>query len=127
MRQQVITTTTVGTSSPVVLDTYIAPFQVSIGVQMTSGSEVLIEHTFSNLLDSSVTPSWYPSATSTADEGFLLQEDGFAILQEDGSFLLTGDVNFSHYIDFPVSGVRLNTIQNGGSITMTVLQAGNPG
>lgn len=126
MRQQVITTTTTGTSNPVVLDTYIAPFQVSLGVQMSAGSEVLIEHTFSNVLDSSVTPTWYPSASSTADEGFLLQEDGFAILQESGSFILTGDENFSHYIDFPVSAVRLNTVQNGGSITMTVLQAGRP-
>lgn len=126
MRQQVVSTTTTGTSAPVVLDTYIAPCQVSVGIQMSSGSEVLIEHTYSNVLDSSITPVWYPSASSTADEGFLLQEDGFAILQETGSFILTGDENFSHYIDFPVAAVRLNTIVNGGSITMTVLQAGRP-
>jgi hypothetical protein len=97
---------------------------VSIGVAMSSGSEVLIEHTYSNVLDASVTPTWFPSASSTADEGFLLQEDGFSILQEDSSFILTGDENFSHFIDFPVSAIRLNTIVNGGSITMTVLQAG---
>lgn len=127
MRQIVVSTTTTGTSNPVVLDPYIAPFQASIGVQMSSGSEVLIEHTYSNVLDSSVTPSWYPTASSTADEGFLLQEDGFAILQETGSFILTGDENFSHYIDFPVAAVRLNTVVNGGTITMTVLQAGMPG
>lgn len=126
MRQQVVSTTTTGTSAPVVLDTYIAPCQVSVGIQMSSGSEVLIEHTYSNVLDPSVTPSWYPSASSTADQGLLLQENGFAILQEDDSFILTGDENFSHYIDFPVSAVRLNTISNGGSITMTVLQAGRP-
>ena len=81
MRQTVVSTTTVGTSAAIPLDTYISPFQVSIGVAMSSGSEVLIEHTYSNVFDSSVTPVWYPSATSTADEGFLLQEDGFAILQ----------------------------------------------
>lgn len=126
MRQQVVSTTTTGASAPVVLDTYIVPCQVSVGIQMSSGSEVLIEHTYSNVLDPSVTPSWYPSASSTADQGLLLQENGFAILQEDDSFILTGDENFSHYIDFPVSAVRLNTISNGGSITMTVLQAGRP-
>ena len=126
MRQQVITTTTTGASSPVVLDTYIAPFQVSIGVAMSSGSDVLIEHTFSNVLDSSVTPVWYPTTSSVADEGYLLQEDGFQILQEDSYALLTGDQNFSHYIDFPVSAVRLNTTANGGTITRTVLQAGRP-
>jgi len=127
MRQIVVSTTTTGASAPVVLDTYIAPCQVSVGIQMSSGSEVLIEHTFSNVLDPKVTPSWYPSASSTADQGLLLQENGFAILQEDDSFLLTGDENFAHYIDFPVSAIRLNTIQNGGTVTMTVLQAGRPG
>ena len=126
MRQTVVSTTTVGTSAAIPLDTYISPFQVSIGVAMSSGSEVLIEHTYSNVFDSSVTPVWYPSATSTADEGFLLQEDGFAILQEDSSFILTGDENFSHFIGFPVSAVRLNTVANGGTVTMTVLQAGMP-
>jgi len=126
MRQIVVTTTTTGTSAAIPLDTYISPCSVSIGVKMSSGSEVLIQHTYDNVLDASITPTWYPSASSTADEGFLLQENGFAILQEDGSFILTGDENFSHFIDFPVSAVRLNTIVNGGTITMTVLQAGGP-
>jgi hypothetical protein len=124
MRQIVVTTTTTGIGSTIPLDTYISPCSVSIGVQMSSGSEVLIEHTYSNVFDSAIVPTWFPSASSTADEGFLLQENGFAILQEDGSFILTGDENFTHFIDFPVSAIRLNTIVNGGSITMTVLQAG---
>lgn len=127
MRQIVVTTTTTGTSAAIPLDTYIAPFQVSVGVVMSQGSEVLIQHTYSDLQNPAITPVWYPSATSTADEGFLLQENGSAILQEDGSFILTGDENFSHFIDFPVSGVRLNTVANGGTVTMTVLQAGMPG
>lgn len=127
MRQIVNTTTGVGTQAAIALDTYISPFQVSMGVQMSQGSEVLIEHTYSNVLDSTVTPTWFPSASSTADEGFLLQENGFAILQESGSFILTGDENFTYYIDFPVSAVRMNVVQNGGTVTMTVLQAGMPG
>ena len=127
MRQIVVSTTTTGTSTAIPLDTYIVPFQVSIGIAMSSDSEVTIEHTYSNVLDSSVTPVWYPTVSSAADEGFLLQEDGFQILQEDGYSILTGDQNFSHYIDFPVSAIRLNTVQNGGTVTMTVLQAGMPG
>lgn len=127
MRQIVVSTTTIGTSDPVVLDTYIAPFQASMGVKMSSGSEVTIQHTFDNVLDPTVTPTWYISKASLADEGFLLQENGDAILQENGDYLLTGDENFSHYIDFPVSAVRLNTLTNGGTVTMTVLQAGMPG
>lgn len=127
MRQIVVSTTTTGTSNPVVLDPYIAPFQVSIGVEMSSGSEILVEHTYSNVLDSSVTPAWYPTFSSASDEGYLLQENGDAILQENGSFILTGNENISHFIDFPVSAVRLNTLANGGAVTMTVLQAGMPG
>ena len=127
MRQIVVSTTTIGTSNPVVLDTYIVPFQVSIGVAMSMDSEVTIEHTYSNVLDPTVTPVWYPTVSSAADEGYLLQEDGYQILQENGDALLTGDQNFSHYIDFPVSAIRLNTVQNGGTVTMTVLQAGMPG
>lgn len=126
MRQIVVRTTTTGTSNAIPLDTYISPFQVSIGVAMDAGSEISVEHTYSNVLDSSVTPVWYPTFSSTADEGFLLQEDGFLILQEDSSAILTGNENVSHFIDFPVSAVRLNTVQNGGTVTMTVLQAGMP-
>lgn len=127
MRQIVVSTTTLGTSDPIVLDTYIVPFQVSIGVAMDAGSEITIEHTYSNVQDPTVTAVWYPTFSSAADEGFLLQEDGFEILQEDSFAILTGDENVSHFIDYPVSAIRLNTVANGGTVTMTVLQAGMPG
>lgn len=80
MRQIVVSTTTIGVSDPVVLDTYIAPFQVSLGIAMSSGSEVAVQHTYDNVLDSTITPAWYPTTSSAADEGYLLQEDGFEIL-----------------------------------------------
>ena len=126
MRQTVVTETGTGPSDAIPLDTYISPFQVSVGLAMDSGSEVVIEHTFDNVLDSSVTPTWYSTYSTTSDEGFLLQEDGFAILQEDSSYLLTGDYNASTTVMFPVSALRLNTIINGGTVRMTVLQAGRP-
>ena len=127
MRQIVVSTTTTGTSTAIPLDTYIVPFQVSIGITMDSGSDVNVEHTYSNVLNSSVTPVWYPTFSSTSEEGYLLQEDGFEILQESGFAILTGNENFSHFIDFPVSAIRLNTVVNAGTVTMTVLQAGMPG
>lgn len=126
MRQIVVTETGTGSSSAIPLDTYISPFQVSIGVAMDATAEVVIQHTFDNVLDSSVTPTWYPTASSASDESYLLQEDGYQILQEDSSALLTGDYAFSTTIAFPVSAVRLNTLSNGGTVTMTVLQAGRP-
>lgn len=127
MRQIVVSTTATGTSAPVVLDPYIAPFQVSIGIAMGAGSEVSVEHTYSNVLDATVTPTWYSTFSSAADEGYLLQENGDAILQETGDFILTGEYSISHYVDYPVAALRLNTIQNSGTVTMTVLQAGMPG
>jgi hypothetical protein len=127
MRQIVVTSTTTGASNAIPLDTYIAPCQVSVGIAMDAGSEVAVQHTFSNVLDASITPVWYPTFSSVADEGYLLQENGDAILQEDGSFLLTGNVNTSHFIDFPVSAIRLNVLANAGTVTMTVLQAGMSG
>lgn len=127
MRQIVVSTTATGTSAPVVLDPYIAPFQVSIGIAMDAGSEISVEHTYSNVLDATVTPTWYSTFSSAADEGYLLQENGDAILQETGDFILTGEYSISHYVDYPVAALRLNTIQNSGTVTMTVLQAGMPG
>ena len=126
MRQIVVSTTTTGVSAPVVLDTYISPCNVSIGVAMDSGSEILVEHTFSDVLNSAITPTWYPTFSSASDEGFLLQEDGFAILQENSDYILTGNENVSHFINFPVSAIRLNTFVNSGTVTMTVLQVGRP-
>ena len=126
MRQIVVSTTTTGVSDPVVLDTYIAPFQVSLGIAMSSGSEVAVQHTYDNVLDSTITPVWYPTTSSAADEGYLLQEDGFEILQENGDALLTGDENFSHFIDFPVADGLLNTFTNAGRVTMIVLQCWIP-
>lgn len=126
MRQIVVSTTTTGVTTAIPLEPYISPFQVSLGIAMTSGSEVAIEHTYSDVLNSNITPVWYPTVSSASDEGFLLQEDGFAILQEDSSYILTGDENFSYFIDFPVAAIRMNTFTNAGTVTLTVLQAGNP-
>lgn len=126
MRQIVVTQTGPGTSDAVPLDTYIAPFQVSIGVSTASGGEFSIEHTYDDVLNAAVTPTWFNTTSSTADESYLLQEDGFQILQETGSSLLTGDYTLSTYIDFPVSAVRLAVVSGGDAVQMTVLQAGRP-
>ena len=126
MRQIVVSTTTVGTSAAIPLDTYIAPCNVSIGIAMDSGSEVAVEHTFSDVLNSAVTPTWYPTFSSASDEGYLLQEDGFAILQQNDDYILTGNENVSYFINFPVSALRLITNANTGTVTMTVLQVGRP-
>lgn len=127
MRQIVVTQTGVGSTAAVPLDTYISPFQVSVGLAITGDADCEVQHTYDNVLDASVTPTWYPTASAGSSTSNLLQEDGFLLLQENGSALITGNESYSVYIDYPVSAVRLNTAVNGGSITMTVLQAGMPG
>lgn len=127
MRQIVITQTGTGSSDLVTLDTYQAPFQVSVGVAISDSADTIIQHTFSNVFDSSVTPVWYDTTAAVESSDFLLAENGDFLIQEDDSYILTGNENFDHYIDFPVSAIRLNTVSNSGTITMTVLQAGMPG
>ena len=126
MRQIVVTQTGVGQSATIPLDPYIAPFQVSVGLAITGDAECDIQHTYDNVFDSSITPTWYSTASVGSASSALLQESGFLLLQENGSELLTGSESFSVYIDYPVSAVRLNTAANSGSIRMTVLQAGMP-
>lgn len=126
MRQIVVSQTGPGSTAAIPLDTYIAPFQTSISVTTDSGGEFIIQHTYDNVFDSSITPTWYNTVSSTADESYLLQEDGFQILQQNGSSLLTGDYALSTYIDYPVSAVRLSVVSGGDTVQMTVLQAGMP-
>ena len=134
MRSIVKTVTAVGETAAIPLDTYIAPFQISAAVVMVGSTyaECTIQHTFDNVFDSSITPTWWDTTTDASEkenEGYLLQEDGGKILQEDGGGLMIGDEDIRTYIDFPVSAVRLNitSISAGGSVTFTVLQSGNPG
>ena len=126
MRQIVVTQTGIGQTTAVPLDPYIAPFQVSIGLAIAGDAECDVQHTYDNIFDSSITPSWYSTASVGSSSSALLQESGFLLLQENGSEILTGNESFSVYIDYPVSAVRLNTAVNTGSIRMTVLQAGMP-
>lgn len=127
MRQIVVVQTGTGSTAAIPLDTYQAPFQVSIGLAINGEAECEVQHTYDNVLDASVTPTWYPTASAEGATSNLLQENGDLLLQEDGSTILTGVESFGVYIDYPVSAVRLNTAVNTGSITMTVLQAGMPG
>ena len=125
MRQIVVTQTGPGSSDAIPLDTYITPFQVGIGLSIDADTELTIEHTFDNVLDSSVTPTWFPTYSTVAELGYLLKEDGGAILTESSEFILTGDYNAFTTVMYPVSAIRLNNL-GAGNVTMTVLQAGRP-
>ena len=135
MRAITKTLTTVGPSTAVPMDTYMAPFQASIGVVMQGSTyaECTIQYTLDNVLDSSITPYWWDLTTEAddlEDEGYLLQESGGKLLQETGDGILVSSENIvTRVIDFPVAAIRANvtSISAGGAVSFTVLQAGMPG
>jgi hypothetical protein len=134
MRQIVQTLTTVGQSAAVPVDTYITPFQLSTATVMVGNTyaECTIQYTFDNVLNPSVTPTWWDATTEADeanDEGFLLTESGVRILQENGGSIVISDEKMHKFIDFPVAAVRVDVTQlsAGGSVLFTVLQSGMSG
>lgn len=124
MRPVVATQTTTGAGSVIPLDIYIAPFQVSVAVTTDGSADYDVQHTFDDIFDPTVTPSWFTSS-NPADYAFeLLQEDGNLILQENGDSLLLEGENNSVFIDFPVRAVRTFVYSTTGTVTTTVIQAG---
>lgn len=106
MRSITRTVSSLTSSTAVPLDTYRNPFNVSIGCVVPSGTLTYkVQHTFDNVQDPAVTPTWFDNATITG---------------KTASF----DGNYA----YPVTAVRLTvTAYTSGSVTMTVVQAGMPG
>lgn len=77
-------------------------FKVSLAVVISGTLTYTVEHTFDNIQDPAVTPTWFPNSTLTA-----LSANGEASLVS------------------PVRAVRLNvTAFTSGSATLTVIQSG---
>lgn len=86
------------------LDWRQSDFKVAIGVILSPGASLTytVEHTFDDIQDPSVTPSWLPNDGLTAKSA-----------TDDGN------------IAFPVKACRLNVITyTSGSATMTIIQSG---
>ena len=93
--------TGVATSAPIALDWYISPFNVGFGVAVTGTINYTVQHTFDNLFDPSLTPTWFnhPAANSQ-------------VANIDGNYA------------FPVTAIRLVGNSGTGTATITVIQAG---
>jgi len=97
-------------SSPIPMDTYQDPFNVSIGVALSAGASLTytVQHTFDDVFAANFDPStavWYSNASLATKT-----------TSSDGNYIS------------PVTAVRLNvTVYSSGSATMTVIQAGMPG
>lgn len=89
-----------GLSAVIPLDYDQAPFNVGIGTYLSTGSATWsVQHTFDDLQNSSVTPTWF---NNTGINGVTSNTDG----------------NYA----FPVSGIRLNVTTGSGTVVMDVRQ-----
>lgn len=104
MRPIVISRTEAGSSGIAVMDHYQSPFNVGIGVVVDGTVNYDIQHTFDNVLDASVTPTWF---THPSMDGLTASADG----------------NYA----FPVRGIKILVNSGDGTVTATIIQAGMPG
>ena len=105
MRPIVLTKTGTGASSNMaVTDHYQSPFNVGIGVVVSGTVNYTIQHTFDDVLDGAVTPTWFNHPTLA-------------------SLATSADGNYA----FPVRAVRVFVNSGTGTATATVIQAGMPG
>lgn len=104
MQPIVIAKTGSGSSSIAPLDHYQSPFNVGIGVVVSGTVNYTIQHTFDNIFDSSVTPTWFNHPTLASQTA-----------NADGNYA------------FPVRAVKVLVNSGAGTATATVIQAGMPG
>lgn len=100
MRPMRVTVSSATTSSPLPVDFKQSPVNIGIGVVVTGTCTYSVQHTFDDIFDPLVTPTWLDNATLAA-----------ATTNQSGNYA------------FPVRAVRLNvTAWTSGTATMTVIQ-----
>lgn len=104
MRPIVIAKTGAGSSVSAVMDHYQSPFNVGLGVVVSGTVNYTIQHTFDDVLDSAVTPTWFNHPTLTSQAA-------------------SADGNYA----FPVRAIKVLVNSGSGTATATVIQAGMPG
>lgn len=104
MRPIVVSKTGTGSSATIPMDHYQTPFNVGIGVVVSGTVNYTIQHTFDNVQDSAVTPTWFSHPTLA---GLTANADG----------------NYA----FPVTGIKILVNSGTGTATATIVQAGMPG
>lgn len=104
MRPIVIAKTGTGTSTTAALDHYQSPFNVGLGAVVSGSATYTIQHTFDDIFDATVTPTWFNHPTLASQTA-------------------SADGNYA----FPIRGVRINIASGAGTVTLTLIQAGMPG
>jgi len=83
------------------MNTHTSPFNVGFGVTVSGTITYSVQHTFDNVFDATVTPTWFNHPTVN---GLSAQADG----------------NYA----FPVSAIRIIGTAGSGTATMHLIQAG---
>ena len=99
MRLQTVSQTGVGSSSALVMNTNISPFNVGFGVIVTGTVDYTVQHTFDDPTVGFTT--WFPHPTVAAQA-----------TNQDGNYA------------FPVTGIRITVNSGGGTATLKLIQAG---
>jgi hypothetical protein len=105
MRPVSVTVGSQTTSAAIPMNWKANPFSVAIGCVVSAGGTLTykVQHTFDNIQDSTVTPTWFDHETITGKTA-----------SDDGNYA------------FPVRAIRLNvTAYTNGSVTMTLIQSGH--
>jgi len=101
MRVQTVSKTGVGSSSALVMNTNISPFNVGFGVTVTGTVTYTVQHTFDDPVVGFTTWFSHPTIAAKTDN-------------QDGNYA------------FPVLQVRLTVNSGGGTATLPLIQAGRP-
>ena len=99
MKPMSVSLTGTGTSSPVPVDYTQVGFVVGVATVVTGTVTYSIQHTYDDVLDGSVVPTWFTDTNLLGKTAHV-----------DGSFVSL------------IRAVRINIISGTGSVRMTVLQ-----
>lgn len=99
MKVQTVSQTDVGSTSALVMNTNISPFNVGFGVIVQDTVNYTVEHTFDDPAIGFTT--WFPHPTVASEAA-----------DADGNYA------------FPVTGIRLTVNSGGGTATLKLIQAG---
>jgi hypothetical protein len=104
MRRVIVSKTGTGSSPLAPMDQYISPFNVGMGVVVTGTVNYSVQHTFDNIYDTTITPTFFTHPTLA-------------------SLAVSADGNYA----FPVSAIKVLVNSGDGTATLTILQAGISG
>ena len=93
-----------GSSKPCPMDIYISPFNVGMGVVVSGTVNYTVQHTFDDVFDTTVVPTWFSHPVLAALSA-----------NQDGNYA------------FPVKAIRLVVNSGSGTATLTLVQSGIAG